>query len=155
MPTTKPGGYSTILDVPLEPIAHAAPEATVRDCARLLDGGVGAVVVTSEPMRVVTVGAIVAVVATATPFSARLDELELETPVFVRDCTALEEAVHQLLRWPRRCVLVVDRQGGVRGRLTVPHALRALLAGPPWVEALQLALHIDSPGARGPSLPML
>lgn len=144
MPATTPGGYSTILDVPLEPIAHAAPESTVRECARLLDRGVGAVVVRSEPIRVVTVAAIVAVVATATPFSARLDELDLETPVFVRDCTALEEAVRQLLRSPRRCMLVVDAQGDVRGRLTVPHALRALLAGPPWVEALQLALHIET-----------
>jgi hypothetical protein len=143
MPTTMPGGYSTLLDVPLEPIARAAPESTVRDCALLLDRGIGAVVVTSEPMRVVTVAAIVEVVATATSPSARLEELELETPIFLRDCTALEEAVRQLLRWPRRCMLVIDARGAVRGRLTVPHALRALLAGPRWVEALQLALHIE------------
>jgi hypothetical protein len=114
------------------------------DCARLLDAGSAAVVVTSEPPRVVTPAVIVEGVAARFGVSTRVEEFELETPIFVRDATALEEALHHLLRWPRRCVLVVDAAGAVRGRLTVPHALRALFLSPPWLDALQLALHIET-----------
>jgi hypothetical protein len=53
---------------------------------------------------------------------------------------AAEAALRVMLESPERCVIVVDRSRRVVGRLTLPALLRSMLARPPWMHALQLAM---------------
>jgi CBS domain len=133
----------TLAQVVLEPIVLVAQDARLVTCARLLDDGIGALIVASEPLRTVTARDVVRAVATGARLSA-IGDVELSAPVIFPVSMPIDAAVRHLLESPDRCVIVQAADGKLLGRLTLRHALRALLPRPAWVRALQLALHIET-----------
>jgi CBS domain-containing protein len=133
----------TVGDVVLRPIAEVSATTSVRECARLLDERYDALIVL-DPARVISARDIVQAVVRRMPPVARVDELDLEHVFCVPEVTSVDAALEPMLQAPSQRVIVQAADGRLCGRLTASALLRAIFTRPPWVEALQFALRIES-----------
>ena len=132
----------TVGDVVLRPIAEVSATTTVRECARLLDERYDALIIL-EPTRVVSARDIVQAVVRRMPPATRVDELELEHVYCVPERKSVHAALEPMLLAPSQRVIVQAADGRLCGRLTASTLLRAIFTRPPWIDALQFALHIE------------
>ncbi len=77
------------------------------------------------------------------PSATPVDELDLEHVYCVPEATRLDAALEPMLLAPSQRVIVQAADGRLCGRLTASALLRAIFTRPPWVDALQFALHIE------------
>jgi CBS domain-containing protein len=134
----------TVGHAPLRPIVSVTPESSVAECARVTARtDVELLVVESHPVTVVSRDALArgivsgvdtdtTVVAVATP------------PVYASSHTSLLDAVRAMALERISEVLVVDDRGALVGVLALADAVATLLAGPQWLGALRVALHIEA-----------
>jgi hypothetical protein len=137
------GVNRTLANVELQPISEVPNEATLRDCARMLDAGRGTLIA-FEPARVISARDIVRAVADGFTSDTPVHALPLEHVFCMPEATDLDQVFHAALAAPARRVIVQTADGRLLGRLTIAALLRAVFAQRPWIEAFRFALHIEN-----------
>jgi CBS domain-containing protein len=133
-----------VADVQLDPLVVLDPGATLRDAARALKGsGFGAALVDAWPLVECTDADIVHAIAAGDDAGTPVGSLALDAPPFVHSTSTIADALQLMWALGRRGVLVVSRDGRPLGYLAATVAFAALRAGPPWLGALKIALHIE------------
>jgi CBS domain-containing protein len=133
-----------VAEVELDPLVVLDARATLRDAARALEGGAwGAVLVDARPLVECTERDIVLAIAAGEDADAPVGSLNLNSPPYVRGTTPIADALQLMWTIGRRGMLVVSRDGRPLGYLAATTAFEALRAGPPWLGALKIALHIE------------
>jgi CBS domain-containing protein len=136
--------HARVSDVELEPLVVLDACATIRDAARLIEGGrLGTVLVDTVPLVECTDRDIVHAIAAGDAADTSVGSLPLDAPPFVRSTTSIADALEMMWETGRRGILVVSRDGRPVGYLRAAVAFAALRAGPPWLGALKIALHIE------------
>jgi signal-transduction protein with cAMP-binding, CBS, and nucleotidyltransferase domain len=132
----------TLAEVDFEPVIVVQPTMTIAQAARHLEAGCGALMLTM-PLRVLTREDIVSAIADDAAPHAPVSTMVLQDPVVLAPTVQLWEAVRVLLDAPAQHFLVCDTSGSYVGLVTLDALMRSLLARPPWVDGLRLALRIE------------
>jgi hypothetical protein len=132
--------HPILADVALEPVVAVADTTTLTKAAQLLARGYGTLLLL-DPLRAVRKRDLLDAIADGAEPGTPLSALSLARPNVLSARLAADAALQSLLSAPEDC-FVVDDGGELVGRATLDRVLRALLARPRWVHALQLALHI-------------
>ncbi len=134
----------TVAEMPLEPLVWVEPDATLAEVARVLhERGAEAALVGTDPVTEVTESDVVAAIADGAAPDTPIAVLARAEPLAVPMHTRVDELLDLMAGAGRRTLVVAGPGGRPVGTVTIATAIAVAVAGPPWLGALRIALHIE------------
>jgi CBS domain-containing protein len=131
-----------IADFEVKPVPVVDPGTSLAQAARVLaQTGQGVLVVGTTPLGEISEADIVEALASGRSPVSHVVELTRGVPQFVRPDTKAEDAAAIMIVTGRRDLVVVD-DGHLLGVVELRATIGALWAGPSWLGALRVALHV-------------
>ena len=133
-----------IADLPIEPVACVAPDATIEQAARVLVATRhGVLVVEGAPPWELSERDIVNAIAAGRAPTTKLRQLRTDAPEFLRPDTPAEDAAASMIMTGHRALVVVD-EGRPLGVVHLREVVSALWGAKSWSTAFRIALHLDT-----------
>ncbi len=150
MSADAPFGPGTPLGALALPVAAVVPEdATLREVAALMVATESSAVLVGDARGIVTERDILRATARGVPCDSPAREYATDDPLLVPDSCRAIDALHAMLEYGvRNLVVVPEVPGGTARILHIARAAAVVLEGtglPPWLSGLRLALHVEMP----------
>jgi predicted transcriptional regulator len=134
----------TLADIPLDPLVWVDADTSLADTARVLkEGGSDAVLVATDPPTEFTESDVVAAIADGVAPATPIGSLARSRPLAIPIDTRVDELLDLMAGAGRRTLVVTDPAGRPVGTVTIATAIAVVVAGPPWLGALRIALQIE------------
>lgn len=128
----------------LTPLVTVVPTATIAECRRITARtGADIIAVDGDPLLIVTRDALATAVVDGADLQCAITSIA-GVPDYVAVHRELFDVVASMAARRVHRALVIDDEAVVLGVLRLDDAVAALLAGPQWVGALRVALHIEA-----------
>ncbi|MEX1008598.1 MAG: CBS domain-containing protein [Acidimicrobiia bacterium] len=150
MSANAPAGPGTPLGQLALPVAAiVAEDATLREVAGLMVASGSSAVLVGDAHSIVTERDVVRATARGVPCDSPARVHATDDPLLVLDSCRAIDALHTMLEYGiRNLVVVSESPGGTARILNVSRAAAVVLEGtglPPWLSGLRLALHVEMP----------
>jgi predicted transcriptional regulator len=134
----------TVAHAPLLPVVSVTTASTIGEAARVAARtGVDLLVVDARPVTVVTRASLAAAIVNGVDPESTVVAVATE-PRYASMRQSLADTLRAMAIDRVDSVLVVDDAGRLVGALATADAVATLLAGPQWLGALRVALHIEA-----------
>ncbi|HET9728769.1 MAG TPA: CBS domain-containing protein [Acidimicrobiia bacterium] len=136
----------TPAELELEPVVRIDAHESLSTAARIIvETGVETLLIDGPEPAEITTHDLVAALARRLPADVPVGDIATDKPLFVGRDTPVERILEAMVRFRRRDVIVVDRNGVILGLLALPMVVAVLVDGPSWLGALRIALQIEDP----------